>query len=194
MDREIGDYEIPQSVVEKVFDSPESILLVKRDDYFPDDLNNPEYPADFTNRHAKVLDEFFASHGLERSDIKEILYIYRDPNSAKLLICSVVYAESSPYDITPYVSMQSLSLQGNSPIYVAQRAPSGNTSIYDISNNRSFESNNLWSRMEEKIRKIYTDSRLGKGEFPKGEDDPFLVLARGISRINRRDFSGYENI
>jgi hypothetical protein len=172
--------------------------LVKRDDYFPEDLNNPEYPANFTNNHAKELDQFFESKGLRRSEFKEVLYKYRDTKNARILYGSAVYAESSPFDVTPYITIQSIGLNGNSPVYIFEpqdiRVNSTNGYNLSINGNKEtemFETSVSSSQIEGMIKKIHINAQIGKKEFPNEDTDPFLLLAKEISRLNRRDFSGY---
>jgi hypothetical protein len=197
MDREISIYETPKEVVDKVFEDYSTISLVKKDDYFPEDLDNPQYPADFTNRHKNELDEFFESKGLERSELKEIVYKYRDMKNARVLYGSAVYAESNPFDITPYISIQSVGLNGSSPVYIfeptdlLQDTNKYNLSINGSKNTKIFEGRLSFVQISSMIRRIHMNSSIGKKEFPSQNEDPFLLLARDISSINRRDFSGY---
>lgn len=198
MDRETSDYETPKEVVEKVFDSSSAILLIKRDDYYPDPAQDNKYPADFDNKHKKTLNKFFENKGLKETDNKELLYVYRDTKSPSILYGSVVSAGTNPTDISPYITLQSLSLGYNSPIYILkphQTILSGEKS-YDLSvdgdpKTTEFTGTLLNAQIYKMINGIYLSVASGMAKFPKSEEDPFLSLAKDLSKVNYRDFSKY---
>ena len=198
MDREIGDYEAPREIVEKVFDSASAVLLVKRDDYFPEDLSHPVYPASFENVHKRSLETFFEQTGLKDAGKKELIYLYNDQNSASILQGSVVFAGTDPYDINPYITLQVSSFGHASPLYILKPRSTilDKGSSYDLSINgdkKTVEFTGAISNAQiyKMINKIYLNAVSGKVEFPKRDEDPFLLIARDLSKINYSDFSRF---
>lgn len=190
MDRDINSYESPIVVREKVFDGPTSTVLVKEDDYYPEDIDNPEYPVDFDNPHANELESFFDDMGLTPVIAKELVYIQR--KNGELLRGSAVYASSDPFDTAVYMTLQASSLNGWSPVYIAELRM-GEDLVRLTTNGQMREIRGIFSSsgMYDLINRIHFDIKSGNETFPDERDDPFLLLAHDISRINRRDFSRY---
>lgn len=190
MDRDISSYESPKEVVNKIFEGPSSIVLVKEDDYYPEDLSNPEYPADFDNPHANELESFFSEMGLTPLNAKELIYTQR--KDGRLLRGSAVYAEGDPFNSAVYMTIQSSSLGSSSPVYIVEiRMGEDLARIAMNGQMKEFRGTVSSSRMYDMINRIHFDIKSGNATFPEESDDPFLLLAHDISNINRRDFSGY---